>query len=119
MSLPTTGAMSEFSTGAVRDASAGKGLPSCIPPVALRKLAQRFEDGAAKYQKNNWQKGIPLSRYQDSLMRHTLAHAEGDTSEDHMGAMLWNASAWAWTEEAITKGRLPAELDDLPFRVRL
>lgn len=69
--------------------------------------------------KPNWMKGIPLSRYQDSLTRHMLSHAEGDTSEDHMGAILWNASAWAWTEEAIAKGLLPAELDDLPFRARL
>ena len=61
-------------------------------------------------------KGIPLSRYQDSLMRHTLAAAEGKTDEDHLGAVLWNAAAWAWTEEAIASGKLPATLKDLPFR---
>ena len=100
----------------MRDASEGKGLPHMIPSVALRKLGQRFEDGAKKYARNNWMKGIPLSRYQDALMRHTAAHAEGKTDEDHMGAMLWNAAAWAWTEEAIAAGKLPKELDDLPFR---
>lgn len=61
-------------------------------------------------------KGIALSHYQDSLLRHILAWAEGDTSEDHMGAILWNAAAMDWTEGEIAAGRLPAALNDLPYR---
>lgn len=117
-SIPDTGSRRSFDTGAVRDASVGKGHFHSIPPVALRKLAQRFEDGARKYAKNNWMKGIPLSAYVDSLNRHTLQWAEGDQSEDHMGAIIWNACAMAWTDEAIKSGALPKELDDLPYRVR-
>lgn len=49
-------------------------------------------------------------------MRHTLAWAEGDTAEDHLGAILWNAAAMDWTESQIVAGKLPAELDDLPYR---
>jgi hypothetical protein len=117
--LPDSGARSEFSTGAVRDASIGKGLPSRIPPAALRGLARRFEDGAAKYADvdgvPNWQLGVPLSRYYDSAFRHLLAAAEGDTTEEHLSAVLWNISCWIWTEDAIAAGRLPASLDDLPF----
>lgn len=116
--IPDTGARTSFATGAVRDASIGKGLPHCIPPVAIRKLAVRFEAGAEKYKLHNWMAGIPLSRFVDAIMRHTMAHAEGKTDEDHMGAMLWNCAAMAWTEEAIADGRLPAELDDLPFRIK-
>jgi hypothetical protein len=63
-------------------------------------------------------KGIPLSRYQDSLTRHILAWAEGDKSEDHVGAVLWNAAAMDWTEQQIAAGKLPAALDDLPYRAR-
>lgn len=114
--IPDTGARREFSTGAVRDASVGKGHFHSIPPVALRKLAQRFEAGAQKYAKDNWMQGIPLSAYMDSLDRHKLAIAEGDTSEDHHGALIWNACCMTWTEEEIKAGRLPAELDDLPYR---
>lgn len=114
--LPDTGARSEFSTGAVRDAMTGKGLPSCIPPCAIRAMAKRFEDGAQKYERNNWMKGIPLSRFQDSAMRHLLQLAEGDTTEDHAGAVLWNIACWMWTAEAIAAGKLPNELDDLPFK---
>lgn len=118
ISLPDSGARTEYETGAVRDSSIGKGLPSNIPPEAIRRLAKRFEAGRAKYPDSdgpNWMKGIPLSHYQDSLMRHTLAAAEGDESEDHLGAVLWNAAGWIWTLDAIESGDLPASLNDLPF----
>jgi len=114
--LPDSGARTNFETGAVRDAMTGKGLPSLIPPEALRRLACRFEDGAIKYGRDNWQKGIPLSRYHDAIIRHTLAAAEGKTDEDHLGAVLWNAAAWIWTEDKIASGSLPAELDDGAYR---
>lgn len=114
--LPDSGDRTNFSTGAVRDAMQGKGLPSLIPPQAIIRLAKRFEDGAVKYSRNNWMKGIPLSRFQDAIQRHLLAAAEGKTDEDHLGAVLWNAAAWIWTEDEIAAGRLPAELDDLPYR---
>jgi hypothetical protein len=106
--LPDTGTRSEFTTGAVRDAMSGKGLPSQIPPEAIRRLALRFEDGASKYGVQNWMQGIPLSRYVDAIIRHTLAAAEGQDDEDHLGAVLWNAAAWIWTERQIVEGRLPA-----------
>jgi hypothetical protein len=114
--LPDSGSRSEYETGAVRDASDGKGCPHMIPPIAIRKMAARFEDGAKKYAKHNWMKGIPLSHYHDSANRHIMAWSEGDTTEDHMGAALWNLACAAWTEEAIRKGDLPNSLDDLPFR---
>lgn len=117
--IPDSGTRTNFDTGAVRDAAIGKGLPSRIPPIALRKLARRFEDGAAKYPDGergpNWMSGIPLSRFYDAIQRHSMQAAEGNPDEDHLGAVLWNAVAWAWTENEINCGRLPIELNDLPF----
>lgn len=117
--IPDSGTRTNFSTGAVRDAATGKGLFSRIPPIALRKLAIRFEDGSIKYPDGehgpNWMRGIPLSRFFDAIQRHSISAAEGKTDEDHLGAVLWNASAWAWTENEINEGRLPVTLNDLPF----
>jgi TPP-dependent pyruvate/acetoin dehydrogenase alpha subunit len=112
-SLPDSGARSEFETGAVRDAMKGKGRPSLIPIAALRAVARRFEDGAEKYQERNWEKGIPLSRFIDSLYRHLWAYMEGDESEDHLGAIIWNAMCLAQTSEWIEQGLLPDSLDDI------
>lgn len=111
--LPDTGSRSEFDTGAVRDASLGKGIPSAIPVRALMKLAKRFEDGAAKYERDNWKKGIPLSRYVDSLYRHLWAFLEGDDTEDHLGAIIWNAVCLSETFDMIEDGTLDVVLEDI------
>lgn len=122
MNIPDSGSRTSFKTGAVRDAATGKGLPSMIPPDFVRSVAKRFEDGAIKYSEDggapNWMKGIPMSRFVDAMYRHLLQFAEGDTSEDHIGAIGWNAAAAQWTEAAIARGELPAELMDLPFRTK-
>lgn len=114
--LPDSGERTEFKTGAVRDAMDGKGFPSHIPPCAIRAMAKRFEDGSKKYSNFNWMKGIPLSRYHDSIARHLMQWSEGDTSESHGGAILWNMACALWTEEQIKAKKLPKELDDLPYR---
>ena len=105
---------SEFETGAVRDAPAGKGRPSLIPTSSLIRLSKRFEDGAEKYGVDNWRKGIPLSRYIDSTNRHLWAFQQGDASEDHLGAIMWNAVAMSATYDLIIEGKLPPSLNDLP-----
>ena len=114
--LPTSGEKKIFTSGAQRDGDVGRGRFSLIPPTALLAIAKRYEDGANHYGDNNWMKGMPLSRLFDSMIRHLLAASEGDESEDHLGAILWNASAWIWTEQAIKDGRVAAELNDLPYR---
>jgi hypothetical protein len=111
--LPDSGERSEFTTGAVRDAMRGKGTPSLIPIAALRAVSRRFEDGAEKYGRSNWTKGIPLSRYVDSTYRHLWQFMEGDKSEEHIGAVIWNVMCLAQTSEWIEQGKLPKELNDL------
>ena len=111
--LPDSGERSEFDTGAVRDAMSGKGMPSLIPLEALRAVSKRFEDGATKYGRDNWRKGIPLSRYVDSLYRHLWQLMEDDRTEDHGGAVIWNAMCLIQTKKWIEEGKLPNELNDL------
>lgn len=115
-SLPNSGAVSEFQTGARRDSNTGKGLPSRIPPAALRRLARRFEAGEPKYGEWNWRKGMPISNLADSAIRHLWSAMEGDASEDHLAAALWNVVVWIDTSERIERGELPAELDNLPWK---
>ena len=111
--LPDSGERSEFDTGAVRDAMTNKGLPSLMPPEALRRASLRFEQGALKYGRDNWKQGIPVSRYVDAIYRHLWAYMEGDESEDHGGALIWNAMCLIQTKEWINQDKLPASLNDL------
>lgn len=111
-----TGNRTEFGTGAVRDIGEGKGIPREIPPIALIRLARHFENGAKKYGIGNFRKGIPLTSLYDSAFRHLLSASQGITDEDHLSAALWNIAVWIWTDNEIQNGRLPATLDDLPYR---
>jgi len=108
--LPDSGQREAFTTGAVRDAAEDKPRFGLIPVEVLKRYAMRYTDGAKKYGEWNWQKGIPLLRVYESLLRHVFAWREGDKSEDHLAAVLWNAGAIMWYEEQIKKGLLPASL---------
>jgi hypothetical protein len=110
-----SGARQQFATGSQRDTAEGKGIPSLIPTVVLRRLAGLYERGAQKYDRDNWRKGQPISRYYDSLQRHLWSVMDGDEydgGEDHLAAVVWNAASMLWTLAAIEAGTLPAELDD-------
>ena len=110
-----SGERQEFSTGSRRDTRTGKGRYDLVSTIALRRLAQHYENGAVKYGDRNWEKGQPLSRYLDSAMRHIQNLLELDKSEDHGSAVAWNAFAFVHTAEMIERGALPPELDDLGF----
>lgn len=100
-------------SGAVRESAPGKGRYDLISPIAMDKLAKLLEKGALKYEARNWELGLPLHTFVDSGMRHMRMFLEGDLSEDHAVAWLWNAMALVHTLEMIDRGLLPPELDDL------
>ena len=110
-----SGAREQFATGAVRDIQAGKGWPHIIPTTALLRLAKHFQNGAVKYGKNNWQKGIPLSSYLDSAFRHWCAVKDCKQDEDHLSALIWNAACFMETVELIKQGKIPKEIDDIGY----
>lgn len=109
-----SGQRQEFKTGSVRDIRDGKGRFDLITPIGLKRLAKHYENGAKKYGDRNWEKGQPLSRYLDSLIRHAYCLLEGKRDEDHAAAIAWNAMAYIHTEEMIERGLLPKELNDMP-----
>jgi len=51
-----------------------------------------------KYGEWNWAKGLPVSWYMDSLLRHAFQYLAGDAEEDHLAAVAWNAFAIIHTE---------------------
>ncbi len=77
-----------FSSGAIRDSKQGKGRCDLLPASALLRLARHYESGAVKYGDRNWEKGIPISSFVDSGMRHLLKYMAGWEDEDH----LWKRS---------------------------
>lgn len=109
-----SGQREDFTTGSRRDTREGKGRYDLISPYVMHRDARHLENGAKKYGDRNWEKGQPLSRYLDSAIRHLYKYLEGHRDEDHLAAARWNVGALMHTEEMIRRGRLPAELSDLP-----
>lgn len=109
-----SGKRSEFATGANRDSVEGKGRYDLLPAYAVKRIAQHFENGAKKYDDDNWRKGIPLRRFLDSALRHMFNYLEGQRDEDHAAAAAWNILAMMETEEMIRRGIVPASLNELP-----
>ena len=106
--------MATFSTGANRTKQEGRGRFDLIPYEAMLALAQRLELGSLTYGDRNWEKGMPLSRYLSSLRRHAM-QVSYDFTEDHLGAVLFNAAAFVATASRIKAGILPKELDDIGY----
>jgi hypothetical protein len=112
--IKDSGKRSEFSTGAVRDVQENKGRLDLLPFLAMLRLSKHYERGCLKYGDRNWEKGIPLSRYFDSGVRHAVKAFMGFKDEHHWTAALWNFSCLIETKDRIELGLLPKELDDLP-----
>lgn len=111
--LKDSGVREEFETGSRRDTRAGKGRYDLLPPRAMRRLAQVFEAGGAKYGDRNWERGQPLSRFLDSGIRHAFDWLEGKGDEDHLAQAVWNLLCAMETQERVKAGVLPAELADV------
>lgn len=117
MELKDSGTRDTFETGAVRDAQQGKGAYHLLPYWPIFKVACVYEAGARKYAPRNWEKGIPLSRFADSAMRHFAKWMNGDRDEDHLHQAIWNLMGLSQTIRWIEEGKLPESLNDLPNNV--
>jgi hypothetical protein len=83
-----------FTSGA--SSSEQKPRYDLIPPEAMLALALRFALGARVHGDRNYEKGChdPVfvrDRY-NHMIEHALKAANGDTSEDHLAAVLCNAA---------------------------
>jgi len=113
--IKDSGQRQEFKTGAVRDVTKGKGRFDLLPLMTLFRMAKWYEKGCEKYGDRNWEKGIPLSNYMSSCLRHFFKHIMGFKDENHLDAALWNMMCFMEIRMRIDLGLLPQELNDLPY----
>lgn len=105
-----SGTRREFETGAVRDMKAGKGDMVSLPNAAILRLSKHYEAGALKYGRWNYTKGIPVSAFMDSALRHIFKYLDGWDDEDHLSAAAFNILGAMEMEEK------HKELIDIPNR---
>lgn len=111
--IPDSGNRVIYEGGAERDRPPGKGKFVLLSPIAMKRIALRCEEGHIKYgDGRNWEKGMPISEFIDSSIRHTMQYLEGDTSEDHLAAAAWNLQA------AMHMEVVKPEFQDLAVRLK-
>ena len=108
--IQDSGDRTQFASGAVRDMHTGKGDMVSIPWEAILRLSRHYENGAKKYTRFNYRKGINLSSYIDSACRHLAKYQCGCDDEDHLAAAAFNVLGALLVEE------IQPELIDLPLR---
>lgn len=112
--LKVSGTRRAAITGAVRNAPVTKGRFDLLPFFGLQHAALQMQIGAQTYEDRNWEKGMNLSWFADSAMRHLGLYIAGFDDEPHLDAALWNLLCLVEGQERIKRGLWPAELDDLP-----
>ena len=76
----------------------GKPRYDLLPTDALEEVAKVYAWGAAKYEVDNWTKGMAWRRCLGSLLRHAFAWSAGEDRDKesglhHMAHCAWNALA--------------------------
>jgi hypothetical protein len=61
------------------------------------EVSKHFEEGAKKYGEDNWQKGISISSFMNSAIRHLLKHKSGWDDEPHSRSFVWNVMCAIYT----------------------
>ena len=90
-----SGKRQEFSTGMVRDTQEDKARYDLVYLPLLKRWAELMARGATKYGERNWEKAETveeLNRFRASAFRHLMQAFEGDESEDHLAAVVFNIS---------------------------
>ena len=89
--LEDTGVRIEFGEGkGIREPTIGKGDMYSFPPAALLRLSKHYELGSLKYSRKNYMKGLPVSHFMDSALRHIYKYLDGNDLEDHLAAAAFN-----------------------------
>lgn len=63
----------------------GKLQWSLVDFESLEGLVKVLEYGAQKYERDNWKKGMPVTKVSESLMRHLFAFLSGEDVDPESG----------------------------------
>lgn len=87
---------------------------SLLPPRALMEVARVYAFGAAKYDRDNWQRGYPYHLSMDAHQRHTQLYWSGESYDQesglhHMAHAVFHALALIYFDGDLDRY---AEFDD-------
>lgn len=99
-----SGKRNVYKTGMQRDVTTGKPrYDLCWKPL-YKRWAELMGRGAEKYGARTWQKAATqeeLDRFKESAERHLMQYLEGDKTEDHAAAVLFNLAGAEFVQEKL------------------
>ena len=99
-----SGKRQSYPSGMRRDTAESKPRFDLIPVMPLKRLAELYARGAAKYGDRNWELANSeeeLQRFKASGLRHMYQWLNGETDEDHAIAVVFNLFAYLTIEERL------------------
>lgn len=92
-----SGERQQFETGMVRDVQTDKPRYDLVDRPMLKRWAELMGRGAVKYGEDNWRKAATeaeMKRFAASLLRHVYQLLDGDRTEDHAAAVMFNVAGY-------------------------
>ena len=80
-----------------------------FPTILKNRYEVLMDKGTNKYDSENWKLGLSSIRCIDGIFRHLLKYYLGDTSEDHLAAIVFNVIAIMQVESLVDKDVLSGE----------
>ena len=108
--IKDSGGRTAFPTPGAHKMHEGKSDMESIPQKSISRLSKHYENGAKKYQRWNFRKGIPISSFIDSACRHLAKYQCGMDDEDHLAAAAFNVLGAMLMENTMP------DMNDLPLR---
>lgn len=104
-SIKDSGQRQSFAGGMVRDVTEGKILWMLLRSgPMLKRWAVHLTKGAEKYGRDNWLLAAgqeEYDRFRDSAARHFEEWLEGDRSEDHAAAVIFNLNGAEYVRDKL------------------
>lgn len=104
--------ITKYKTGAIRDDRTGKPNYLAVSFTARHRYVQYMTEMAKKYGEGNWRKGIPISSYEESLLRHISQYfrnkyegASDEAEKDHLSAAIFNIEGIMHAEEIVKQSK--------------
>lgn len=91
----------EFKGGMKRDVADDKPDYTLVWNPFLKRLVELLGRGLKKYGRDNWKLASgqeELDRFKQSALRHMYQYLDGDTSEDHQSAVVFNIMGSMYVE---------------------
>lgn len=105
-STKDSGKREEFVSGMKRDTQDDKPRYDLLWLPGVRRVAELMGRGAVKYGARNWEKAAgeaELERFRASALRHMYQWLEGDRTEDHCSAVIFNLWGAEYVKSKLTK----------------